>query len=143
MRLWSLHPRYLDRQGLVACWREGLLAQRVLVRPGRGYTNHPQLHRFRAQPEPVAAIGRYLAGLADEADQRGYRFDRGRIEQRPGTVARIPVTRGQLDHERRHLAAKLADRNPDRAVLLPAVPSPHPSFVVVAGPVEDWERTPR
>ena len=29
MRLWSLHPRYLDRQGLTALWREGLLARAV------------------------------------------------------------------------------------------------------------------
>jgi hypothetical protein len=30
MRLWSLHPKHLDRQGLLAVWREGLLAQEVL-----------------------------------------------------------------------------------------------------------------
>ena len=27
MRLWSLHPKHLDPQGLVARWREGLLAR--------------------------------------------------------------------------------------------------------------------
>ncbi|HEU5178767.1 MAG TPA: pyrimidine dimer DNA glycosylase/endonuclease V, partial [Burkholderiales bacterium] len=30
MRLWSLHPKYLDARGLVALWREALLAQAVL-----------------------------------------------------------------------------------------------------------------
>jgi len=25
MRLWTLHPKYLDARGLVALWREGLL----------------------------------------------------------------------------------------------------------------------
>ena len=30
MRLWSLHPCYLDPAGLVAVWREGLLARAVL-----------------------------------------------------------------------------------------------------------------
>jgi hypothetical protein len=30
MRLWSLHPRYLDAKGLQAVWREGLLAKKVL-----------------------------------------------------------------------------------------------------------------
>ncbi|MGP9584395.1 pyrimidine dimer DNA glycosylase/endonuclease V, partial [Micrococcaceae sp. AOP34-BR2-30] len=30
MRLWSLHPEVLDRQGLIAGWREALLAQAVL-----------------------------------------------------------------------------------------------------------------
>ena len=31
MRLWSLSPRYLDVKGLVAVWREGLLADAVLL----------------------------------------------------------------------------------------------------------------
>jgi len=32
MRLWTIHPKYLDRQGLLALWREALLAQKVLRR---------------------------------------------------------------------------------------------------------------
>lgn len=32
MRLWSIHQSYLDRQGLLAVWREGLLAQGVLLK---------------------------------------------------------------------------------------------------------------
>jgi len=47
VRIWSLHPKYLDRQGLTACWREALLAQAVLNGATRGYTRHPQLVRFR------------------------------------------------------------------------------------------------
>ncbi len=49
MRLWSLHPKYLDRQGLLAVWREGLLAQKVLQGKTKGYKNHPQLKRFQQQ----------------------------------------------------------------------------------------------
>jgi hypothetical protein len=30
MRIWSLHPKYLDSKGLVALWRESLLAKNVL-----------------------------------------------------------------------------------------------------------------
>ena len=56
MRLWSLHPALLDRAGIVACWRESLLAQAVLAGRTRGYTRHPQLARFRAHPEPTVAI---------------------------------------------------------------------------------------
>ena len=37
MRLWSLHPRCLDAKGLVALWREGLLAQEVLRGKTRDY----------------------------------------------------------------------------------------------------------
>ena len=63
MRIWSVHPRYLDRQGLLACWRESLLAQAVLADATKGYQHHPQLERFREQPDPLVAIGAYLAGL--------------------------------------------------------------------------------
>jgi len=141
MRLWSLHPRYLDRQGLTACWREALLAQAVLLDRTKGYRNHPQLERFRAQPDPAAAVGAYLVAVAAEAGERGYRFDLARVE-RPGTVEPIPVTAGQVAHEWQHLTAKLQARSPDRAVLLEGVltPEPHPLFHVVPGDVETWER---
>ena len=149
MRLWSLHPRLLDRQGLVACWREALLAQAVLLGRTRGYTAHPQLTRFRAHPLPTAAIGAYLAGLHDEAVARGYRFDATRIvEPRDETeeLERIPVTFGQLGFELSHLRAKLVQRSPDflaeqtalEAVELIPV---HPLFEAVAGTIEPWERT--
>lgn len=153
MRLWSLHPRLLDRQGLTACWREALLAQAVLAGRTRGYRNHPQLDRFRATADPIAAVGSYLAAIADEAEARGYRFDRTKIDAsggdgasvtHGGSVARdgtIPVTDGQLSFEWRHLASKLAVRSPawlpDPG---PGTPSHHPLFHVVAGHVEPWER---
>ena len=141
MRLWSLHPRHLDRAGLIACWREALLAQAVIDDPGRGYANHPQLIRFRREPDPARAVGDFLAALAEEADARGYRFDRGKI--RPsGTGRAIPVTDEQLEWEHRHLLAKLDRRSPESAERLRRVadPDPHPLFAVVPGPVEDWER---
>lgn len=143
MRIWSLHPRYLDRQGLVACWREGLLAQAVLAGRTRGYGAHPQLERFRAVAEPLSAIGVYLAAIADEADARGYRFDRSRVD-RADAVSPSPmeVTSGQLTLEWGHLLAKLAARSPDAFALWRDVslPAPHPLFTVVAGPVAPWER---
>lgn len=145
MRLWSLHPQYLDRQALVACWRESLLAQAVLAGRTRGYRHHPQLRRFAAQPEPAAAIAGYLQWLADEADRRGYRFDRGRIDAADGPVQPIPVTEGQLDLERRHLLAKVERRSPQLAPRLAQLSSvqPHPSFRAVPGPVEEWELSER
>jgi hypothetical protein len=150
VRLWSVHPRYLDRAALVACWREGLLAQHVLVADdeGRvvGYRAHPQLLRLRAHDEPLALVGAYLAALADEADARGYRFDRTRVRRaaRPDEVTPVPVTTGQLDLEWAHLRAKLAARAPDVAARWAAVdrPDPHPVLVVVPGSVADWERAP-
>ncbi|MDZ5078884.1 pyrimidine dimer DNA glycosylase/endonuclease V [Nesterenkonia sp. HG001] len=160
MRLWSLHPSTLDRQGLIACWREALLAQAVLLGRTRGYTRHPQLERFRAHPHPTAAIGDYLAAMHEEALRRGYRFDAGRIavppagdeaSEGPGAVARIDVTLGQLDFEWAHLQAKLARRSPE--LVSPgwadssgspgsptqAVPI-HRLFRGVPGEIEPWER---
>lgn len=138
MRVWSLHPALLDRQGLTACWREGLLAQAVLAGRTKGYRQHPQLERFRAQLDPLASIGAYLAAVADEADARGYRYDRARIAL-PGPAPLIAVTDGQLEHELQHLRAKLAVRSPDRLPLADRA-RPHPLFVVEPGGVAPWER---
>lgn len=145
MRLWSLHPRYLDRQGLTACWREGLLAQAVLLGRTSGYRHHPQLVRFRDQADPAAAVGAYLLAVAAEARERGYRFDLARVERADPAAAaaqpRIPVTDGQVAHEWAHLTTKLAARSADRAeALAGVVPEVHPLFVVVPGGVEAWER---
>lgn len=139
MRLWSLHPRYLDRQGLTACWREALLAQAVLTGGTRGYQRHPQLDRFRRTTDPVAAIGAYLEAVRGDAQRRGYRFDSSRVV-RSVSVEPVPVTDGQLALERRHLAAKLAHRSPGLLAALPAEVDAHPMFVVRPGDVEPWER---
>lgn len=143
MRIWSLHPRYLDAKGLVACWRETLLAQKVLDGKTTGYRNHPQLVRFRAGDDPLALIGAYLEGIAMEADARGYRFNRTLILRgQQGESGALPVTTGQLDHERDHLLAKLAVRAPDLIATVPIAPNrpdPHPLFLAVPGPVEPWE----
>ena len=108
MRLWSLHPKYLDARGLVALWREGLLAQAVLRGRTHGYVRHPQLDRFRAQASPVGAIADYLRGVHAEAVIRGYAFAGRKISlaTRSGVIA---VTRGQINHEWSHLVAKLAN----------------------------------
>ena len=142
MRLWSLHPRYLDARGLVALWREALLAQAVLRGRTKGYTRHPQLVRFRSDAAPVACLAQYLRVVADEADARGYRFDASKIARTNRVDARSTVTRGQLRHEWRHLSMKLARRDPARLAAFADVdfPDAHPMFRVVAGDVEPWER---
>jgi hypothetical protein len=141
MRIWSVHPRQLDRQALIACWRETLLAQAVLAGRTKGYIRHPQLVRFRERVDGPDLVGAYLSALADEADARGYRFDRTRID-RPGDARRqLPLTDGQLTHEWMHLRAKLEARSPGTAARWrDAPPEPHPLFFVVPGPVEHWER---
>src|SRR5512138_3807278 len=106
MRLWTLHPRHLDAAGLVALWREALLAQAVLLGRTRGYTRHPQLQRFRAAADPAACIAGYLRVVAAEAASRGYAFDSSRIVANANPVVPIAETKGQLLYEWEHLGRK-------------------------------------
>jgi hypothetical protein len=141
MRLWSLHPSYLDRQGLLACWREGLLARKVLIGQTKGYRNHPQLQRFKAQPDPMAAIDGYLIEIHTESVRRGYSFDRSKLGDGK-VLQKLNVTDGQLKYELEHLKNKLRLRDPDRYQVVATLeqPLPHPLFDVVTGGVENWER---
>ena len=141
MRLWSLHPTYLDVKGLVAVWREGLLARAVLLGNTRGYRSHPQLLRFRAAPDPVAALDVFLNAVCDEAEYRSYHFDRSKI----GTVQlveRLIVTHAQVDYERKHLLGKLRVRDLQCAARLEGVelPALNPLFRMIEGPIEAWEK---
>jgi len=141
MRLWSLHPRYLDAKGLVALWREGLLAQAVLSGLTRGYRTHPQLERFRQHGDCAAAIATYLRHVADESQERGYNFDRSKLGPNM-TVVQLSVTDGQLRFEWQHLAAKLRQRDPARHARFADLRAPeaHPMFIITSGPVAEWER---
>lgn len=144
MRLWSLHPKYLDPQGLVALWREALLAQAVLRGETRGYRNHPQLDRFRMCCAPLSSMSHYLRAIYAESEARGYSFDAKKIKPARNT-AKLAVTSGQMAYEWAHLLAKLKARNPAyyRKWRKLGCPEPHPIFVVQPGDVEDWERQTR
>jgi len=143
MRIWTLHPRFLDGRGLVALWREGLLAQAVLRGATRGYRRHPQLLRFRDQASPLGSIASYLRAVHAEAAVRGYAFAGQKIS-RARDDRKIRATRGQLEYEWRHLRRKLAQRDPAWLARVRALsPQPHPLFRVVAGPTEAWERVKR
>ncbi|HUQ25592.1 MAG TPA: pyrimidine dimer DNA glycosylase/endonuclease V [Burkholderiales bacterium] len=141
MRLWSLHPQYLDPQGLVALWREALLARAVLQGKTRGYRHHPQLLRFQGHATPRSAICAYLSAVVDEAGRRGYAFDAARAGPRRA-VDPIPVTRGQLQYEWDHLLRKLSQRNPEhyRRWRRLGTPLCHPSLRCRRGDVEPWEK---
>lgn len=141
MRLWSLHPKYLDARALVALWREALLAQAVLRGKTKGYARHPQLHRFRERASPVGSIAEYLRVVHHEAETRGFRFAVDKISRSRGNE-RLTVSRGQLLFEWRHLRQKLRARDPKRCGELAtrSIPEPHPLFRVVPGAVAQWER---
>ena len=140
MRLWSLHPKYLDCKGLVALWREGLLAKAVLKGKTTGYRSHPQLERFKNQPDPVVAIDTYLLNVYKESQLRGYKFNRGKIGDK-FTNYKIEVTRGQISYELEHLKRKLDVRDHARYLELENLDIPliNPIFKVVEGDVEPWE----
>jgi hypothetical protein len=141
MRLWSLHPKYLDTKGLPAAWREGLLAQKVLQGGTSGYRNHPQLERFKSQPDPASAIAAFLTTIYEEGIRRGYRFDGSKIAAFPAS-RRIPVTEGQLLYEWALLKHKLQQRDPrkHRELVEESELEAHPLFEVVPGEIEVWER---
>jgi hypothetical protein len=141
VRIWTLHPQYLDPQGLVALWRESLLARAVLRGATKGYRFHPQLLRFQQHTAPRSAINSYLAGVLSEAQARGYSFDATKV----GPVrsrAKIITADGQLQYEWQHLLEKLRLRSPAqyRRFRNVSAPLPHPLFRIVAGPVASWER---
>ena len=142
MRLWSLHPKYLDPKGLLALWREALLAQKVLSGNTTGYKNHPQLERFKKHFHPNEAITVYLLSVWKESKRRGYDFDLKKIGGKK-TKKKIQVTQGQLQYEFKWLCQKLKKRSPKqyRSIASQKKILPHPLFRLVKGPVERWERT--
>jgi hypothetical protein len=141
MRLWTLHPRYLDPQGLVALWREALLAKAVIGGKTRGYRHHPQLNRFQIHRLPRTAISAYLHHVHQEAASRGYNFDRDKVGPVRGEIT-LPSTIGQMQYEWDHLLRKLRARNPalHRQWRKLEAPESHPVFRLSAGGIEPWER---
>lgn len=131
---------YLDAAGLVALWREALLARAVLRGETVGYRHHPQLHRFRECGTPRSAINAYIAAVYAGARARGYRFDSSKMG-RVATVQHMLITRAQLKYEWSRLLAKLRHRDAAVYRVNRRVSSPvaHPLCVVVPGPICRWE----
>jgi hypothetical protein len=153
MRLWSIHPKYLDRFGLLAVWREGLLAQKVLAGQTRGYKNHSQLIRFKWD-RSLYLISKYLWNIWVEGQKRKYNFIWQKIWYRQDKLSSVDdiliVTKGQLQYEIEHLQRKLKVRdieqftanlysiyNTDMNIIKI---EPNPLFKVVEGNIENWER---
>ena len=142
MRLWTLHPKYIDAKGLVAWWREGLLAKAVLEGKTRGYRNHPQLIRFRSQPDPQGFLSEYLREILKEADRRGYNFDDKKLPAKIKEVQQAEESQGQLEYEWQHLKNKLESRDKEKylKLLKIKIPDPHPLFRIVPGGIQNWEK---
>jgi len=146
MRLWSLDPKYLDTKGLIAAWREGLLAQKVLEGKTQGYTKHPQLLRFNKTTEPILYISYFLHIIQQEAERREYNFDITKIkysyEQVKHLQKSIKCNNEQLKYEWAHLLNKLQHRDPVQYQLFVRIkiPRSHSLFSITTGPIESWEK---
>lgn len=141
MRIWSFHPCYLDSKGLVALWRETLLAKNVLEGKTKGYKNHPQLIRFKASADPLRAINFYLSIVWKDACARNYNFDKSKFEEGANKHL-INVTTQQLVYERLHLEKKLLQRDADKYNEVHAYKEirVHPLFQLITGEIEPWEK---
>lgn len=141
MRLWSIHPQYLDTKGLIAVWREGLLAKKVLEGKTKGYTHHPQLLRFQQTNTPVLFLQQYLYYIWEEATNRSFQFNREKCSFTKD-IQRLPVHKGQLLFEWNHLQKKLEKRVPQMISQNNRnTPSPHPLFYIIPGEKEIWEKS--
>lgn len=141
MRLWSIHPKYLDKKGLVALWRESLLAKKVLEGKTKGYKRHPQLIRFKTSKKPIAAINTYIRFILEESVKRGYNFKKSKLGKK-FTKQKIPITKGQIEHEFKYLKKKLKSRSPSELRELRGIKhiKPHPLFYIKKGNIENWEK---
>jgi hypothetical protein len=140
MRIWSIHPKYLDTKGLVALWRETLLAKHVLEGKTKGYKHHPQLLRFKNTENPVASINHYLKEVYLEAERRGFNFNKEKIRWESESL-KIEVSEGQVNYETGHLLGKLKQRDNERYDQFKTMKNidVHPLFVLVPGDIESWE----
>lgn len=112
MRLWTINFKYLDTKGLVALWRETLLAKNVILGLTKGYKNHPQLLRFYRHKSPNELINAYLSEIYKEACDRGYKFDESKIGDFDSkSLDKVSVTSGQIEYEFKFLQEKLKARD--------------------------------
>ena len=142
MRLWSIHPKYLDTKGLLGLWRESLLAQKVLLGETKGYKNHPQLIRFKQTKDSILYIGTYLYYVYLEGERRGYKFDKSKIIKYDLNIEKIPIKEGQVKYEFNHLLKKLKERDYRKYEEIKDSKNieVHPIFYVIPGGIEEWEK---
>ena len=143
MRLWTISFKYLDAKGLVALWREALLAKNVLAGLTKGYKNHPQLDRFYAHENALEAVNAYLAEVYAQACARGYKFNAAKVgEFDARNLAKISVARGQIEYKFAFLQKKLKTR--DRVIYERNLGVKNMEiasiFKEIEGGIEPWEK---
>ncbi len=153
MRLWSIHPSLLDTKGFSALWRESILAQNAILNK-MGYSNHPQLIRFKNSSDTNNCTRLYLLSIFSESIDRGYDFDYNKIVIGDKDILErdilpsIPVTIGQVLYEKKLLLEKLKYRKrPMKEKKIMELEDKmnncvqlNPVFTLVSGRIESWEK---
>ncbi len=148
MRIWSINPKYLDQKGLIACWRESLLAKNVLEGKTIGYKNHPQLIRFKKTKNSLLYINSYLYEIYNEAKNRNYNFSKDKIDfllikkfTKNLDKNKIPLHDKQLKYEWEHIQKKLKIRDIKKYKENKKVETveANPIFKIIQGEIESWE----
>ena len=149
MRIWSIHPKYLDGKRLVAQWREALLCRAVLEGQTKGYVNHPQFLRIKKHSQPHYLINVFLYEIWKEGKRRGYDFDKSKLMENligkyGGPLELMDVNDGQLEYEFKHLQNKLVEFHEKYMENVQAFNdegiSPNPCFSIVFGDVMEFEK---
>jgi Pyrimidine dimer DNA glycosylase len=143
MRLWTIDPIYLDTKGLVAAWREGLLAKKVLEGKTSGYKNHPQLVRFFERDDPIVMITKYLNEIYKEAKKRRFKFNYSKISNViVNTNEMISTSNKQIEYEFELLKSKLEKRDLKKLneIKDEVIIKINRTFKRRIGTIENWER---
>ena len=109
----------------------------------KGYKNHPQLDRFYAHENALEAVNAYLAEVYAEGRARGYKFDAAKVgEFDERNLAKIAVSRGQIEYEFAFLQKKLKSRDVKAYERNLSVKNIEIAgvFEEVAGGIEPWEK---
>ena len=149
MRIWSIHPMYLDSKRLTAQWREALLCRAVLEGNTKGYKKHPQFLRVKNFHQPHYFINMFLYEIWNESKNRGYSFDKDKLMSdlslKYGCLLDLmEVTEGQLEYEFKHLQNKLGEFNSkyieNNQMINEDGILPNPCFMSIQGDIMDFEK---
>ena len=150
MRLWSIHPKYLDSKRLTAQWREALLCRKVLEGKTKGYKSHPQFLRAKNHSQPFYFINYFLYTIWQEATNRGYNYDKSKLimelsEKYQCPFESIEVTTGQLEYEYHHMQLKAGEFSSqyvinEEAFMNEGFIEPNPCFVSIPGDIQSFEK---
>lgn len=155
MRLWTIHPKYLDGKRLTSQWKEGIQMMHIWKEIGEnpepakrlGYVSHPQVRRLSnllvADSGLISLLlHQHLTAVHEESVQRSYSFNKKLIDDLAPDCKNAPkvyVTMGQVAYEFALMATK--NNEWSQKVAIDPYMLCNPIFQVVSGSIESWEKT--